>query len=43
MYSLKEIDNGLFLSEHATQACFSITSLNQVDEERDEEEQDRNE
>jgi len=40
MYSLKEIDDGLFLSEHTTQAGFSVTALKQIDKKRDEEKQD---
>ncbi len=42
MYSLKEIDNGLFFSEHTTQAGFRVTPLKQIDEKRDKEKQDRN-
>jgi len=38
VYSLEEIDNGLFFSEHATQASFCVTSLEQIDEKRDKEE-----
>ena len=37
MYSLEEIDNGLFFSEETTQAGFSVTSLKQIDKKRDKE------
>ena len=40
MYSLKEIDDGLFLSEHTTQAGFCISALKQIDKKRDKKKQD---
>jgi hypothetical protein len=36
VYSLKEIDDGLFLSEHPTQASLCIAALKQIDKKRDE-------
>lgn len=39
IYSLKEIDDGLFLSEHTTQASFCIAALKQIDKKRDKEKQ----
>jgi len=40
MYPFKEINDGLFLPEHATQTGFSVTALKQIDKKRDEEKQD---
>jgi hypothetical protein len=39
MYPLKEIDDGLLLSEHTTQVGFCVPALQQIDKERDKEKQ----
>jgi hypothetical protein len=40
MYSLKEIDDGLFLFEHTTQAGSCVTALKQIDKEGDKKKKD---
>jgi hypothetical protein len=40
MHSVKKINNGLFLSEHTTQAGFRVTALKQIDKKRHKEKQD---
>jgi hypothetical protein len=39
LYSLKEIDDGLFLAEHTIQTGSCVTALKQIDKERDKEKQ----
>jgi hypothetical protein len=40
VYSLKEINDGLFLSEHTIQSILCISALKQIDKKRDKEKQD---
>src|SRR5512139_3268213 len=40
MYSLKEIDDGLFFFEHTTEAGSCVTALEKIDKKRDKEKED---